>query len=246
MDDPVRICTRCKRELPATAVWFSRHPNGPFGLQSRCKSCLRDSKRESRASLRERGHVTRADVKEKPCSRCKRVLACTAENFHRNASSKGGVSTYCKDCSSAYCKTRYEGQLGSRSRKYSKQYKEANPDRLKQWRAARKVTRWAYNLADYSRGNAKRLGLAHEVDGPFIESLFTKQSGICHWFSVPLIPSTSRRDPQHPSLDRLDPSKGYTRDNVVLTCLAANAGRSDNTTERFLAFVTTLRSSLAS
>lgn len=84
------------------------------------------------------------------------------------------------------------------------------------------------------------------MDGPFIESLFEKQSGLCHWFGVPLVPCASRRDPQHPSLDRLDPSKGYTRDNVVLTCLAANAGRSDNTTERFLAFVTTLRSSLAS
>lgn len=38
-----KACSKCKQEKPLEA--FSRHPNGKFGRQSKCKDCLRPEKK---------------------------------------------------------------------------------------------------------------------------------------------------------------------------------------------------------
>jgi hypothetical protein len=53
------------------------------------------------------------------------------------------------------------------------------------------------------------------------------------------------RDPQRPSLDRLDCAKGYTQDNVVLASQFANMGRSSISVERMSDFVSSLADTLA-
>ena len=35
----VKICTVCKKELPASSEYFHRHPKGKYGYQATCKSC---------------------------------------------------------------------------------------------------------------------------------------------------------------------------------------------------------------
>ncbi len=70
----------------------------------------------------------------------------------------------------------------------------------------------------------------------FVLGLFAKQNGRCYWLGVPLIPTKIPKHPQKPSLDRLDITKGYTKDNVVLSCLFANMGRNDLPQEIFTAF----------
>lgn len=39
---PVRICTKCKHELPATREFFSPDKRRKSGLQARCKACVRE------------------------------------------------------------------------------------------------------------------------------------------------------------------------------------------------------------
>ena len=67
--------------------------------------------------------------------------------------------------------------------------------------------------------------------------MFNKQDGLCYWFKIPLIPSKDKKHPQQPSLDRLDSSKGYTRDNVVLCCYSANIGRNENDLDTWKKFL---------
>lgn len=55
--------------------------------------------------------------------------------------------------------------------------------------------------------------------------LYDEQNGKCYWLGVDLVPSEIHRYPSKTSPDRLDRSKGYTKDNVVLTCVFANVGR---------------------
>lgn len=37
-----KICTKCKKELPATSKYFAAHRSTKSGLQYRCKECARE------------------------------------------------------------------------------------------------------------------------------------------------------------------------------------------------------------
>lgn len=67
-----------------------------------------------------------------------------------------------------------------------------------------------------------------------LQALFDKQQGRCYYTGVPMISPTSNRELKLArnnvrlcSLDRLDSSRGYTRDNVAFCCCAMNLGKSD-------------------
>ena len=67
------------------------------------------------------------------------------------------------------------------------------------------------------------------IDIKFIEKLLKQQKGKCYWYGVTMeIDSIEgTRNPLKLTIDRLDCNKGYSKDNVVLTCYAANCGRAD-------------------
>jgi len=41
-----KICTKCKKEYPATVEYFSKHPETKDGLKSHCKYCRRRAQKE--------------------------------------------------------------------------------------------------------------------------------------------------------------------------------------------------------
>jgi hypothetical protein len=67
--------------------------------------------------------------------------------------------------------------------------------------------------------------LETDFDRHYINQLFLKQNKKCHWFDIELIPSRMPRYPFQPSIDRLDNSIGYRKDNIVLCSLMANLAR---------------------
>jgi hypothetical protein len=100
----------------------------------------------------------------------------------------------------------------------------------------RRVRLWQNTLIH----DSKFRGLEHNITVKDIDDIFEKQKGLCFWFKVPLIPSNFSKHPQQPSLDRLDRNKGYTKDNVVLTCYSANIGTNDNDIKTFKNFISAL------
>ena len=64
------------------------------------------------------------------------------------------------------------------------------------------------------------------IDLKFIENLLKIQNNKCYWFNIELeIDSIEgSRNPSKLTIDRLDCTKGYSKDNVVITCYAANCG----------------------
>jgi transcription elongation factor Elf1 len=89
--------------------------------------------------------------------------------------------------------------------------------------------------------DSKRKNIEHDLTVFDIDEIFEKQNGLCYWFNVPLIPSKKSKNPQQPSLDRLNRDLGYTKDNVVLTCYSANIGRNENTVEEWEIFLKILK-----
>ena len=104
-------------------------------------------------------------------------------------------------------------------------------------RIAYETSNWAGRLYR----SAKNRKVDCDISKEYILELFKQQKGYCYWYNVKMIPSERSKDPQQPSLDRLDPEKGYVKGNVVLTCLAANLGRNRTNIERFKDFVDELR-----
>lgn len=153
---------------------------------------------------------------DRQCSKCGEVKS----NNHFYQSQRGNR---CKECI----------LIGTRKykRKIRLDPEHRKMEGLKQ--KERRVRLWQNTLINDSKNRKLENNLA--VDD--INEMFNKQDGLCYWFKIPLIPSKDKKHPQQPSLDRLDSSKGYTRDNVVLCCYSANIGRNENDLDTWKKFL---------
>ena len=140
----------------------------------------------------------------------------------------------------------YKTQRGNRckecillnTREY-KRKKRLNPEHRKVESVKQKERRtrlWQNTLIH----DSKHRKIENTLTVEDINEMFSNQNGLCYWFKIPLIPSNNSKHPQQPSLDRLDGNKGYTKDNVVLTCYSANIGRNNNDVETWKKFLSLL------
>jgi hypothetical protein len=86
-----------------------------------------------------------------------------------------------------------------------------------------------------SRSRAKRDGLSFDLS---LEDIVTPK--VCPWFGIPLLRAKERTD-NSPSLDRLVPSKGYVRGNVIVVSDLANRIKNSGTLEQIQAVADGLR-----
>jgi hypothetical protein len=153
---------------------------------------------------------------QKKCSKCEIIKPIndfyTTQRGHR-----------CKEC------------LLKITRNY-KRKKRLDPEHRKKEglkQKERRVRLWQNTLIH----DSKRRGVENNLTIDDVNEMFEKQNGLCYWFKIPLVPSDKSKHPQQPSLDRLDGFKGYTKDNVVLSCYSANIGRNENDLETWEAFL---------
>uniref|UniRef100_A0AAU6VY36 Restriction endonuclease n=2 Tax=unclassified bacterial viruses TaxID=12333 RepID=A0AAU6VY36_9VIRU len=157
----------------------------------------------------------------KTCSRCK--LGKPSEDFAKRSKNKDGLDYYCKEC----------------NRQTAKAWREDNKDKANAAsNKSRSKLHWSVKLFRGSRSSADNRGLEHSITVEDILSLWAAQEGKCYWLGVPLSEDElPDRHPLKPSIDRLDNSKGYIKDNVVITSTFANLGRSNTTVEDFREFL---------
>lgn len=144
------------------------------------------------------------DSQSRTCSRCSKTYPF--DQFPKMYKSKAEIEAnpksqyyrrnYCMDC-------------------YRKQYNGYN---------RRPSNRLRHMIFD-SRKKASRKGWQFDLDIEFLLELFEKQSGKCGVTGYDMHLHSSE-DPTHKryvaSLDRIDSSGGYTRDNVQFVCAQAN------------------------
>jgi hypothetical protein len=246
----VKTCSRCKEKWPLSD--FATRKNTNDGLQYNCRRCQSEARRLRVAAARDR--VISRDG-SKTCSLCNDTRPLV--EFGECTVARDGHQSACKPCAAARAR-RY------RQAKTPEQKKEANRRHYKKWGArikvltkawatknperarainnrTQRVSRWHVRLAWQCRNSAERRGHEFDLNPDFILELFEKQERRCHWLGIEMMPSIGTRDPLRPSIDRLDPDRGYTRDNVVLTSQFANMGRSVMTVEQMRNFVEKLR-----
>ncbi len=134
-----------------------------------------------------------------PEKRCSKCgIVKSINQFYQNKSQLDGLEGQCKKC--------------------RKKYQQANP-----------ILRQTNSMICNARRRAKDKGIAFNIDHAYIRSIIPSH---CPIFNIPLEWSTQRNNgyftlPNSPSLDRIDPLKGYVKGNVWIISHRANAIKND-------------------
>ena len=139
------------------------------------------------------------------CTHCKKFK--TKDQFNKNIRNldRDGISKQCKAC------------------------RKENYKRLKQEEdnSKRLVNLLKIRLHD-AIVRSKKKNLYIDIDLEFLKELWNKQNGKCALtnFDMDCKITSKKENPYVLSLDRKDPAKGYTKDNVQLVCYSANVMKS--------------------
>jgi hypothetical protein len=78
-----------------------------------------------------------------------------------------------------------------------------------------------------SEKNQKSKRVDPQLSWRDLQKKFNRQGGKCHWLGVKLDPNNNfyKYHPMAMSVDRIESSRGYTYDNIVISSRMANLGR---------------------
>ena len=139
----------------------------------------------------------------RPCCICGSMLPATTDNFYQRKS--GSLSSECKICSR---------QRNSRNQK--KCYYAASVDFHIKY------------IMRNSRQRARKNNIRFEIDCTYVFHLLEIQRGLCAISQVPLtFIKGEGHIPTNASLDRINPSGGYTKGNVHLVAWQVNVMKSN-------------------
>jgi len=174
----------------------------------------------------------------KTCSKCKEKKS--GDEFYKNKSRKDGLNSYCKICFKTYSK---ENQLKIKHNKKlyyqknkklllesSKRYHHLNKKKISTTNKARRRTHDGIvkELLRGAQRRAKKLDLEFELDYRTI-SAFVKNYPRCPVRNIKFVVGDGVIHPDSRTIDRIDPRKGYTKDNVFLVSNLANKVKNNGT-----------------
>lgn len=149
----------------------------------------------------------------KVCRECKELKLRTA--FPRNRTRKDGLAYECKSCRKSYWDANGHG--------ISKRYRESTAGRLK-------------TLLRSASQRAIEHDLVFDLDYEWLLNLYQKQGGCCSLTGLEFCFETNGdmcQKPFSPSLDRIIPKYGYTKENTRLVCTAINVAFNQHGEEVF-------------
>lgn len=178
----------------------------------------------------------------KQCSKCKRIF--THNLFYKSSKSKDGYGSHCTFCREVDRKQRYAKDPEGHKRKARERYHQNKP-RARAWYYKNKqhVKEYEQRLRGTIKGRArktacqrkkeaKRRNIPYDLTTEDLVQQWQKQGGICTISGVKMPLDTLKGlRPESPSLDRVDPSKGYVKGNVEWVCFRVNTMKHDGTME---------------
>jgi hypothetical protein len=228
----LKTCSACSRDLPADADHFYRG-SGVGGLLGECKECFSKNRK-----------LRLVERKKDPAEAERLRLANNARVIKHNRSrgvqpkQHAGPTKVCPCCKLE--KDREQDFYWAVS-----QGKHKALGYCKSCCATKQKARhWTKRLVDATQNRHKvRWEEAYDLTPEYLQGLYDQQDGRCAWLGIPLRTELggSFRHPNQVSLDRVDGRKGYTRDNVLLVCQAANLARCDAPMEVFEDFILSIK-----
>ena len=148
----VKVCSKCKKELPKTLEYFYARKANKDGFGGQCKKCLGD-----KYTIK-----TYVNIGMKICNDCGKEL--NTITFSKNKNTKDGLSVYCKKCTSKQKKEYYKANSDKVKNDSSKYYK-MNTEHCEQYRKMYKEQNTQYSRTynkKYCKENRERLLKEHK------------------------------------------------------------------------------------
>lgn len=161
----------------------------------------------------------------KRCSKCRELK--DESEFYHHKSTKDGLTPQCKQCMSEYRATKrahYKEYMAMRRATDNEVIKETRR------KSARSHPEWRMYVAAKRRATEKGLDFNIEPSDIVIPER-------CPLLNVPFINGTKGNYEFTPSLDRIDPTKGYIKGNIWVITKKANSMKNSATKEELLTFV---------
>jgi hypothetical protein len=134
----------------------------------------------------------------RPCSTCGEILSADSEHFYQKKD--GSLSSECRTC------FRQRSSRNQKTRHY----------------AGGKDYHMSY-IARGVRQRARKSGVEGDIDAEFLKVLLKEQGRLCAISGIPLTFIKGQGHiPTNASVDRIDSTKGYTKDNVQLVAHQVN------------------------
>lgn len=195
---------------------------------------------------------------EKRCPRCG-VVKSRSVDF-------GNGGGWCRACNSEYARSKYQTNREYREERkaYHRQNerrKRADPVRNEvilarlrhkratdaQWRAEtlskvkeRRLRFVGRDLAIQAKKRSARLGRDFSITPEMVQEMWERDNS-CAYCGATLAQATGVLAHTSPSLDRVDPNKGYTPENTVLACFRCNSLKRDATADEIEALAVNFR-----
>lgn len=160
-------------------------------------------------------------MKVKRCTNC--GTEKPVKEFGKTKRSRDGRQSWCNECCRPIKKA-WRERNKQKGADYQRRYLLENP---------------MMNLYKTMQNTAKRRRkqICH-VTRLDLEKIWEDQKGICYWSGMPMEKVAGKwKNPMAVSVDRLDTSKEYTVDNIVLCCSWANFGRMQTPVDEWKKFL---------
>jgi hypothetical protein len=161
--------------------------------------------------------------KEKVCGCCE--ISLPIENFRirKDSEKYTWYESNCRGCENLRAEE-YRNQPGYYERR--KKYKAAKAGNIK-FHIQERISQW----------RTKTLG--SDLDTDYLLEIYNNQNGLCYYSQKEMIVGAQRGSakPDSLSLDRLTPSKGYVKGNVVWCTYLTNTMKQDMTEDEFYIFM---------
>ena len=210
--DPNTTKKKCKGPCGSDKflVEYSMSKTGVFGYANKCKKCRSDERKKINFPKPTEGT-------QKCTGKCEKVLSIS--EFHGDKGSGSGLRSECKECYKVTQKISQSSLTGF----------------------IMKILKDAKNNAK-KKSNDKRT-ITFNITKEDIAELYESQGGLCALTNTPMTYSVMKErseedshilNPTNISIDRINPSKGYEKDNIQLVCAIVNRMKYDLTVSELL------------
>lgn len=205
-------CNCCAQWKIETEFGCDKYCKARHGHTSRCKQCLHLLNHYSKGY--KSFHTQPFKNNKLYCTGCNKYKDIEEFGNKQNAKNRNGKNNFCKECQNSW---------------YNEYYKKLNNNPEKALDKIFKIR------LDAAKRRANKKNLDFDIDLNFMYYLWNKQRGLCNISKLPMSFSFKNQDNKYNvSIDRIDSSNGYTKDNVQLVCSIVNKMKLDLNTIEFI------------